>query len=73
MTPPPGSDGGLLNAIAGSLVMTIIGVIVGTPVGILAGTYLAEYGRYQQSHFRHPLHQRHSAERPVHRHGPVRL
>jgi phosphate transport system permease protein len=48
MTPPPGSDGGLLNAIAGSLVMTIIGVVVGTPIGILAGTYLAEYGRYNK-------------------------
>jgi phosphate transport system permease protein len=46
MTPPPGSDGGLLNAIAGSLVMTVLGVVVGTPIGILAGTYLAEYGRY---------------------------
>ncbi|MBN9246507.1 phosphate ABC transporter permease PstA [Hyphomicrobium sp.] len=48
MTPPPGSDGGLLNAIAGSLVMTIAGVFVGTPIGILAGTYLAEYGRYSK-------------------------
>jgi phosphate transport system permease protein len=48
MTPPPGSDGGLLNAIAGSLAMTIMGVLVGTPVGILAGTYLAEYGRYSK-------------------------
>lgn len=48
MTPPPGSDGGLLNAIAGSLIMTIAGVIVGTPIGILAGTYLAEYGRYSK-------------------------
>ncbi|MBS0251678.1 MAG: phosphate ABC transporter permease PstA [Proteobacteria bacterium] len=48
MTPPPGSDGGLLNAIAGSLVMTIIGVAVGTPIGILAGTYLAEYGRHSK-------------------------
>jgi len=48
MTPPPGSDGGLLNAIAGSLVMTAIGVIIGTPVGILAGTYMAEYGRYNK-------------------------
>jgi phosphate transport system permease protein len=45
MTPPPGSAGGLLNAIGGSLMMTVIGVIVGTPLGILAGTYLAEYGR----------------------------
>ena len=48
MTPPPGSDGGLLTAIAGSLVMTFAGVIVGTPIGILAGTYLAEYGRYSK-------------------------
>ncbi|MBA2126619.1 phosphate ABC transporter permease PtsA [Hyphomicrobium methylovorum] len=48
MTPPPGSDGGLLNAIVGSLIMTVIGVIVGTPIGILAGTYMAEYGRYNK-------------------------
>ena len=46
MTPPPGSAGGLLNAIAGSLLMTIIAVAVGTPIGIMAGTYTAEYGRY---------------------------
>jgi phosphate transport system permease protein len=46
MTPPPGSAGGLLNAIAGSLVMTGIGVAIGTPLGMLAGTYMAEYGRY---------------------------
>lgn len=45
-TPPPGADGGLLNAIAGSLVMTVMGVAFGTPLGILAGTYMAEYGRY---------------------------
>jgi phosphate transport system permease protein len=46
MTPPPGSAGGLLNAIVGSLIMTIIGVAIGTPLGMLAGTYMAEYGRY---------------------------
>ncbi|MEO8018626.1 MAG: phosphate ABC transporter permease PstA [Pseudomonadota bacterium] len=45
MTPPPGSAGGLLNAIYGSLLMTGIGLAIGAPVGILAGTYLAEYGR----------------------------
>src|SRR5258708_40222466 len=45
MTPPPGSSGGLLNAIAGSLVMTFIATLVGTPTGILAGTFLAEYAR----------------------------
>jgi phosphate transport system permease protein len=43
-TPPPGSNGGLANAIIGSLLMTSIAVLIGTPVGILAGTYLAEYG-----------------------------
>jgi phosphate transport system permease protein len=44
-TPPPGSTGGLLNAIYGSVVMTLIGILIGAPVGMLAGTYLAEYGR----------------------------
>jgi phosphate transport system permease protein len=44
-TPPPGSAGGLLNAIYGSVVMTLIGILIGAPVGMLAGTYLAEYGR----------------------------
>lgn len=44
-TPPPGSAGGLINAIFGSLVQTIVATVVGTPIGILAGTYLAEYGR----------------------------
>jgi len=45
MTPPPGSQGGLLNAIVGSLIMTFLGVAIGTPLGLLAGTYMAEYGR----------------------------
>jgi len=45
MTPPPGGDGGLANAIAGSVLMAGAGTLIGTPVGILAGTYLAEYGR----------------------------
>jgi len=45
MTPPPGADGGLANAIAGSLIMVAVGTVLGTPIGILAGTYLAEYGR----------------------------
>jgi phosphate transport system permease protein len=44
-TPPPGSAGGLLNAIAGSLTMTVIATLIGTPTGILAGTFLAEYAR----------------------------
>ena len=45
MTPPPGADGGLANAIAGSLMMVIAGTLMGTPIGVLAGTYLAEYGK----------------------------
>ena len=48
MTPPPGSAGGLLNPIMGSLVLTVLGVAIGTPLGILAGTYMAEYGRYDK-------------------------
>ncbi len=48
MTPPPGSDGGLLNPIVGSLFLTVIAVFIGTPIGILAGTYMAEYGRYSR-------------------------
>ncbi|MBN9557386.1 MAG: phosphate ABC transporter permease PstA [Alphaproteobacteria bacterium] len=51
MTPPPGSDGGLLNAIAGSIIMSALAVAAGTPIGILAGTYLAEYGRHGKLSF----------------------
>jgi phosphate transport system permease protein len=45
-TPPPGSNGGLLNAIVGSVLMAGTATLIGTPIGILAGTYLAEYGRH---------------------------
>ena len=44
-TPAPGNQGGLSNAIYGSIVMTAVATVVGTPIGILTGTYLAEYGR----------------------------
>src|SRR3954468_1962340 len=48
-TPPPGStQGGLLNAITGSIIMTVIGVGIGAPLGLFAGTYLAEYGRHDR-------------------------
>ncbi len=43
VTKPPGSNGGLLNAIVGSLIQTVVGVAIGTPIGLLVGTYLAEY------------------------------
>jgi len=45
-TPPPGSAGGLANAILGSLMMSALAVAIGTPIGVFAGTYLAEYGRH---------------------------
>ena len=48
MTPPPGSAGGLLNALYGSVVMTLLGLSIGAPIGLLAGTYMAEYGRYSK-------------------------
>jgi len=44
-TPPPGSQGGLANALFGSAILTIAGVAIGAPAGVLAGTYLAEFGR----------------------------
>ncbi len=48
MTPPPGSDGGLLNPIIGSLILTSLAVAIGTPIGIMAGTYMAEYGKFSR-------------------------
>lgn len=43
-TPPPGSAGGLANAIFGSLMMVGVGIVIAVPVGVLTGVYLAEYG-----------------------------
>ncbi len=44
-TRPPGSGGGLLNAIVGTVIQTAGGTAIGTPIGLMVGTYLAEYGR----------------------------
>jgi phosphate transport system permease protein len=44
-TLPPGSHGGLLNAIIGSLIQTMLGAAIGTPIGLMVGTYLAEYAQ----------------------------
>jgi phosphate transport system permease protein len=44
-TLPPGSNGGLLNAIVGSLIQTLLGAAIGTPIGLMVGTYLAEYAQ----------------------------
>jgi phosphate transport system permease protein len=43
MTLPPGSNGGLLNAIIGSVIQTMLGALIGAPIGLMVGTYLAEY------------------------------
>jgi phosphate transport system permease protein len=48
MTPPPGAEGGLLNAFYGSAVMMLLAVAIGTPIGVAAGTYLAEHGRHSK-------------------------
>jgi phosphate transport system permease protein len=45
MTPPPQSEGGLANAIFGSVVMVALATALGTPIGVLAGIYLGEYGQ----------------------------
>jgi phosphate transport system permease protein len=45
-TLPPGSNGGLLNAIVGTLIQTALGTAIGTPIGLMVGTYLAEYGHH---------------------------
>ncbi|MBP7522473.1 MAG: phosphate ABC transporter permease PstA [Leptothrix sp. (in: Bacteria)] len=45
MTPPPQAEGGLANAIFGSLMMVGLATLIGTPVGVLCGIYLAEYGQ----------------------------
>jgi phosphate transport system permease protein len=50
-TAPPGMEGGLANAIVGSLEMCGAAVLLGTPIGLFAGTYLAEYGRHTRLSF----------------------
>ncbi len=39
----PGSNGGLMNAIFGTIIQTVLGTLIGTPIGLMVGTYLAEY------------------------------
>jgi phosphate transport system permease protein len=45
ITRPPGSQGGLLNAMVGSLIQVALATAIGTPLGMLVGTFLAEYAR----------------------------
>ncbi|MDB5476627.1 MAG: phosphate transporter permease PtsA [Phenylobacterium sp.] len=44
-TPAPGSQGGLLNAILGSLMMCAVAMAGATTVGVLAGTWLSEFAK----------------------------
>ena len=53
MTPPPGENGGLLNAFAGSAAMILLAVVIGTPLGVAGALYVAEHGRYCRA-FVHP-------------------
>ncbi|MFO1494552.1 MAG: phosphate ABC transporter permease PstA [Lysobacterales bacterium] len=48
MTPPPETEGGLLNAFVGSALMCLMAIAIGTPIGVAAGTYLSEYSRGQK-------------------------
>ncbi|MEP7208040.1 MAG: phosphate ABC transporter permease PstA [Casimicrobiaceae bacterium] len=47
-TPPPGSAGGLANAIYGSVMIVGFATLISTPIGVLAGIYLAEYGKQRR-------------------------
>jgi phosphate transport system permease protein len=44
-TPAPGSRGGLLNAILGSLMMCAVAMAGAVTVGVLAGTWLSEFAK----------------------------
>ncbi|WP_051660929.1 phosphate ABC transporter permease PstA [Bosea sp. 117] len=48
ITLPPGHEGGLLNAIVGSLIQIVVALVIGTPIGLFCGTFLAENGRGTQ-------------------------
>ena len=46
LPPPPGlEDGGIANAIVGTLVVTAIAGLIAIPVGVGGGVFLAEYSR----------------------------
>ncbi|NLS13663.1 phosphate ABC transporter permease PstA [Vibrio sp. SM6] len=42
LTPAPGSQGGLKNALIGSLMLTGLSILIAAPIGVLAGTWLAD-------------------------------
>lgn len=44
-TPPGMEGGGIINALAGTLIMTALGAVISIPIGMLAGVYLSEFGK----------------------------
>ncbi|HPN84054.1 MAG TPA: phosphate ABC transporter permease PstA [Victivallales bacterium] len=40
-----GAEGGVANAILGTLIITLIATFIGVPLGILGGIFLSEFGR----------------------------
>ena len=44
-TPPPMGEGGLRNAIVGSVMLAFSGLAIGAPIGMMAGIYLAEFSQ----------------------------
>lgn len=44
----PGNNGGLANAIVGSLLQAGLGILIGAPLGMAVGVYLAEVGRHSR-------------------------
>jgi phosphate transport system permease protein len=42
-TPPPMTEGGLRNAIVGSVMLAFSGLFIGAPIGLMTGIYLAEF------------------------------
>nr|WP_241900616.1 phosphate ABC transporter permease PstA [Psychrobacter sp. L7] len=44
-TPPPMSEGGLRNAIVGSVMLAFSGLFIGAPIGLMTGIYLSEFAQ----------------------------
>ena len=63
MTPPPGNDGGLANAIFGSVMMAAAGTAIGTPIGHPRGHLPRRVRPARLARARHALRQRHAAAR----------
>ena len=72
-TPPPGSAGGLLNAIVGSLIMTFFGVADRRAARHVRRHLHGRIWPQLEADHGGALHQRHPAVGALHRHRPVRL